>query len=91
MCRKSDESGKFDVAFVDCPAYTRAGFRYSCAECGCPSVKKVRGEMDESIEKSCWGITLWAIAVVLVVVLIGSFVLGSGPTINATTITTGHL
>jgi hypothetical protein len=33
--------------------------------------------MEQSVEKSCWGITLWAIAVVLAVVLIGSFVMGS--------------
>ena len=44
--------------------------------------------MDESIEKSCWGITLLAIAVVLAVVLIGTFVMGSDSTLNATTITT---
>jgi hypothetical protein len=41
--------------------------------------------MNESVEKSCWSITLWAIAVVLVVVLLGSFVMGSGMDVGATT------
>ncbi|MEP0942577.1 MAG: hypothetical protein ABJH63_03655 [Rhizobiaceae bacterium] len=41
--------------------------------------------MDESVEKSCWGITLWAIAIVLVVALVGSFVLGTDASVSATT------
>ena len=40
--------------------------------------------MDESAEKSCWGVTLWAIAVVVAVVIIGSFVMGPKVSVNAT-------
>ena len=41
--------------------------------------------MDESVEKSCWGITVWAIAIVLVIALVGSFVMGANPDVSATT------
>ncbi len=44
--------------------------------------------MEKSVEKSCWGITLWAIAVALVVVLIATFVMGPETTVSATTILT---
>ncbi|MEP1208735.1 MAG: hypothetical protein ABJM29_14705 [Rhizobiaceae bacterium] len=40
--------------------------------------------MEQSVEKSCWGITLWAIAIVLALVLIGSFVMGSSTDATAT-------
>lgn len=33
--------------------------------------------MEETVEKSCWGITVWAIALVLAAVVVGSFVLGA--------------
>ncbi|MEE9376109.1 MAG: hypothetical protein V3V04_07210 [Rhizobiaceae bacterium] len=32
--------------------------------------------MGESVEKSCWGIAFWAVAIVLGVVVVGSFVSG---------------
>ncbi|NKB54208.1 MAG: hypothetical protein GKR97_18690 [Rhizobiaceae bacterium] len=48
----------------------------------------IRGIMEKSVEKSCWGITLWAIAVALVVVLIATFVMGPETTVSATTILT---
>jgi hypothetical protein len=42
--------------------------------------------MNNSIEKSCWGITLWAIAIVLGVVFISSFVMRSKQVVAGETI-----
>ncbi len=36
--------------------------------------------MNDSIEKSCWGITLWAVAIVMGVTLVASFVTASEQT-----------
>ncbi len=33
--------------------------------------------MDETIEKSCWGITLWAVAIVVGITLLASFVMNA--------------
>ena len=57
--------------------------------CSAESSKYVWGKMDESVEKSCWGVTLWAIVAVLAIVLIGSFVMGSETAVStSTTLTT---
>ena len=39
--------------------------------------------MERSVDKSCWGITLWAIAIVIAVALLGSFVMGSTASTSA--------
>ena len=49
------------------------------------SCRKLWDKMDESVEKSCWGITLWTIAIVLAVAVIGSFVMGPDAGVSATT------
>jgi len=41
--------------------------------------------MEESVEKSCWSVTLWAVVAVVGFVLIGSFVTGGDATIVAST------
>ncbi len=39
--------------------------------------------MNDKVEKSCWGITLWAVAIVLGVALVSSFVVKSEQSVAA--------
>ncbi len=39
--------------------------------------------MDETVEKSCWGVTLWAIAIVIIAAVVLSFIVGGSDTIAA--------
>lgn len=39
--------------------------------------------MSDTAEKSCWGITLWAVALVIGAIFVGS-VFSNGPTTSAT-------
>ena len=37
--------------------------------------------MDETVEKSCWGVTLWAIAIVMIAAIVLSFIVGGSETV----------
>lgn len=46
------------------------------------------GSMEESVEKSCWSITLWTVAIVVGVTLAASFIMGADPSVSLTTAST---